>query len=180
MQQPSASNSLSIQNKEMLVVVFDLINFGQFSNQNESAIVFQTLNEFYSKSKTAVEFAGGRLIKFIGDAGLAVFEKEQADATILSMIKLKSEIDPWFSKITPKGALAVNCHLGPVTIGGMVGPNGYQLDVIGEAVNIAFTLGKRQFLISPQAFRSLNENSRRNFKKFTPPIVYRLASESER
>jgi len=176
--QQIASIDPSIQNKEMLVVVFDLINFGQFSNQNKSPKIFQTLNEFYAKSKAVVDTNGGTLIKFIGDAGLAVFEKERSDVAITAMIQLKAEIDLWFSKLTPKGGLAVNCHLGPVIMGEMVGPKGAQLDVIGEAVNIAFTMGKRQFLISPQAFRSLNEKSRKSFKKFTPPIVYRLAPEA--
>jgi class 3 adenylate cyclase len=164
-----------LTNKEMLVIVFDLINFAPFSNQNESTHIFHTLNEFYSRVKNAVEKSQGQLIKFIGDGGLAVFEIEQSDDAIKSMMDLKQDIDQWFGKYISKGGLAVNCHVGPVTIGKMIGPHGPQTEVIGEAVNIAFTMVKRQFLISPQAFRSLRSETRRSFRKFTPPIVYKFA-----
>ena len=177
--QQTASTDQSVQHKEMLIIVFDLINYVPFRKQNEGAEVFRVLNEFYSKSKINIQNSGGKLIKFIGDTGIAVYEKDQTDIGVNSMMKLKIEIDEWFSKHVPNGGLAVNCHVGEVTIGDMVGSSENQTDVIGEAVNIAFTLGKRQFLISPQAFRSLSSQSRTNFKKFTPPIVYKLTAEND-
>jgi hypothetical protein len=46
------------------------------------------------------------------------------------------------------------------------------LDVIGETVHIAATLGSRSFALSQQAFRQLTPEHRQLFHKFTPPVLY--------
>ncbi len=161
--------------KEIFVVVFDLINFIQYSSENESSKIFSTLNEFYLISKKIIEEHNGKLVKFIGDAGLCYFEREHSDKAVMAMLKLKENIDDWFGQKVKKGGLAVNGHFGPVTIGRMVSADGESIDLIGSTVNTTFTLGKRQFLISPQAFRTLSPETRQRFKKYTPPIVYKLA-----
>jgi hypothetical protein len=47
---------------------------------------------------------------------------------------------------------------------------------LGEAVNIASMLGRGEhrgrLVISPQVFRKLSPETRKSFRKFTPPIVY--------
>jgi class 3 adenylate cyclase len=174
--QNSASHS-SIQKKKVLIVVFDLINFGSFSRESDSADIFSALDHFYISSKAKIEKNGGKVVKFISDSGLAYFEADDADKGIRTMWELKKDTDIWFSKITAKGGLAVNCHVGEVTMGEITGPHGRQLEILGDAVNTTFTLGKRQFLLSPEAFRSLESETRKIFKKYTPPIVYRLSQE---
>lgn len=160
--------------QEVLVVVYDLANFAPFSRQAPSAEVFTALNEFYRISEGYIKNDGGSVIKFIGDSGLAIFPEERADAGVRSMLELKKKLDVWLKKAIPGSFLSVNCHFGEVTLGPMHGPHGKSLDAIGETVNICFTLGKRKFTISPQAFRKLAPDSRKHFKKFTPPIVYNL------
>lgn len=160
--------------KELLVVVYDLANFVTFSRENPSSQVFAALDEFYRISAEHIRNNRGHVVKFIGDAGLAIFAEEDADHGIRSMIQMKERLDHWLTKGIPGSYVAVNCHFGEVTIGPMHGPIGKYLDIIGDTVNICFTLGKRKFTISPQAFRKLNPESRQQFKKFTPPIVYNL------
>ena len=44
--------------------------------------------------------------------------------------------------------------------------------MIGSAVNVCFLLKGHGFVLTPQAFRALRPESRRRFKKHTPPVVY--------
>lgn len=160
---------------ELLVVVFDLTNFAPFSRSRESAEVFEKQKAFSLSSFKAVKESNGIVLKFIGDSCLAIFPIEEASNAIVSMSKFKTQIDLWLEKNIPGSHLAVNCHVGPVTIGPMPGFNGQnQIDIVGTTLVTCFRLGSKGFTISPQAFRTLTPEARKQFKKFTPPITYNL------
>ena len=160
---------------EALVCVFDLTGYVAFSRAHSNAEVFRTLQEFYRMTAPNVEAAGGILIKYIGDAGLAVFPREVASDAIVRIYEMKKQVDRWLKTAAPGSQLAANFHVGPVCIGPILGYGGQpQVDVVGETVNTCFTLGRKDFLLSPQAFRSLKPEARKIFKKYTPPITYKL------
>lgn len=58
----------------------------------------------------------------------------------------------------------------------MAGPigtrNDKRLDVFGETVNIAAMLKANGIAITPQVFRKLEPETRKLFKKHTPPVTY--------
>ena len=162
---------------ELLVVVFDLTNFTKFARTSSSSQVFLKMKEFNELTSRFVQKNGGLVIKFLGDAGLCIFPMNLSSKAICAMTEMKTQVDKWLDQNMPGSHLAVNCHVGTVTVGPTPGFNGeQQVDVMGEAVNICFTMSKRGFVISPQAFRSLTSDARKQFKKFTPPITYHLAS----
>lgn len=162
---------------ELLVVVFDLTNFTKFSRTASSSQVFLKMKEFNEMTSRFIQKNEGLIIKFLGDAGLCIFPFNLSSAAICAMTEMKTMIDEWLDQNIPGSRLAVNCHVGMVTAGPTPGFNGeQQIDIMGEAVNICFTMSKRGFVISPQAFRSLTSETRKQFKKFTPPITYHLAS----
>jgi len=47
-----------------------------------------------------------------------------------------------------------------------------RFDVFGHAVNIAALLTSDGLALTPQVFRRLTPQTRRHFKKHTPPISY--------
>lgn len=166
---------------ELLVSVFDLTHFTRYSRGAPSSKLFRQMSEFAGMCAEFVQSRGGVMIKFIGDAGLCIFPGPDSSAAVNTLVELKSKMDAWLKTEIPGSHLAVNCHFGPVTIGPMPGFAGQnQLDVIGETVNICFTLGKQGFIISPQAFRSLDASARKQFRKFTPPITYHLGNPAGR
>ena len=161
----------------LLVVVFDMTHFSKYSRKYPSMNIFNKMVKFNETSSKFVKEHGGLILKFIGDAGLAIFPEDNASESIVAMAKFKAEMDRWLEKNLPGSHLAVNCHIGPVTVGPAAGFNGQsQIDIFGETVNICFTMSQRGFVISPQAFRSLSAEARKQFKKFTPPIIYHLTS----
>lgn len=63
-------------------------------------------------------------------------------------------------------------HFGPVMAGPIGTRTDKRLDVFGETVNIAATLKAGGIAITPQVFRKLAPETRKLFKKHTPPITY--------
>jgi len=127
-----------------------------------------------------VESAGGRVIKFIGDAGLVVFPEEKVDAGVLALRELQQRGDQWFADRDSPCRHVVKAHLGPAACG-MVGTRTEKrFDVFGATVNTAALLKSRGFAMTPQVFRKLSPDTRKLFKKHTPPVTYIPAEESHR
>ncbi|WP_413288938.1 adenylate/guanylate cyclase domain-containing protein [Bdellovibrio sp. HCB337] len=160
------------EQQEYFVALFDLTNFGSFYKSSSPQSVLAVLQEFSELSVKAVEKFGGRVIKFSNDSGIAAFPSDKVDQGVKAMIHLKTEIDQWAQKKIPASRLAMNGHVGPAAIGAL-GNN--SLEIVGEAVSMVYSMGKKQFVISPQTFRKLTPETRKEFHKYTPPIVYRLS-----
>jgi len=156
------------------VAFFDLSRIAEWSSCNEDAHVASFFQEFYALAARHVEPAGGRIVKFMGDAGLAVFAEESAEAAIFALAELAKEARVCGREYGLDTYLNVNVHVGPV-LAGSFGPEGAErYDVIGKTVNIAARLGRRGLTLSPQAFRCLSPQGRQRFEKITPPATYRL------
>lgn len=157
-----------------LVAMCDCSRFVQSAKGRSSAELFADLNDFYLLVDDAIQAAGGLVVKFMGDAALVVFPEELADRGIMALLDLKATVDRWIQHRAIGNALYVNAHFGEVTLGKM--GRAASLDVIGETVHIAATLGSRGFGISQQAFRQLTLEHRQVFQKFTPPVLYQPKS----
>jgi class 3 adenylate cyclase len=165
----------SPQDVEVLIACFDWARFYAFSHRRDSHDVFETLDAFYKLSESVIHPAGGRIVKYLGDAGLAHFPAALADVGVMTMLELKRDADGWMRDQGIDSFLHVNCHFGAVTLGEIGGAETRRLDLIGDNVNLCFALEHKGFAITPQAFRRLSAVSRKHFKKYTPPILYRLA-----
>jgi adenylate cyclase len=154
----------------VLVAMCDFSRFMQSTKGRSSAELFSDLNDFYLLTDDAVQAVDGLVVKFMGDAALIVFPEELADQGIMALLDLKASVDRWLQDRPIGHSLYVNAHFGEATLGRM-GRAGH-LDVIGETVHIAATLGSRSFGLSQQAFRQLTPEHRQLFHKFTPPVMY--------
>ena len=168
---PALSRALSSPIQANALVAFcDCARFMQSSKGRSSAELFADLNDFYLLTDDAIQAAGGLVVKFMGDAALVVFPEELADQGIMALLELKARVDRWIQDRAIGNSLHVNVHFGEVTLGTMGRAD--RLDVIGETVAIAATLGSRGFGLSQQAFRRLTPEHRQLFHRFTPPVLY--------
>jgi class 3 adenylate cyclase len=168
---PTFSRALESPVQANVLVAFcDCSRYKQASKGLPSAELFAHLNDFYLLIDDAIEAAGGLVIGFRGDAALVIFPEELADQGIMALRDLKANVDRWIQDRPLGQDLQVDVHFGEVTLGRM-GRAG-TLDVMGETVAIAATLGSRGFGLSQQAFRQLAPEHRRMFHKFTPPVIY--------
>lgn len=163
---------------ELLVSFFDLTNFIKISNSRKDLELFDLLSEFYELAGKIIEASAGRVVKFIGDAGLAVFSEESADSGVRALLRLQKETESFFAKRGVQTRLIVKAHFGRVACGWLGACGGKRLDVLGETVNTAATLASKGFAISPQAFRKLSPETRKLFMKYTPPITYVVSNKN--
>lgn len=156
------------------ITFFDLSRFAEWSSADEDERVAGFLQQFYVLAHERLEPAGCRIVKFIGDAGLAVFPTDRAEEAIFALCALADEVRSVAREVGLDSHLNTNVHVGPV-VSGSFGPEGNErFDVIGNAVNVAARLGRRGVVLSTQAFRTLSKAGRQRFEKVTRPVTYVL------
>jgi len=156
----------------LLVAFFDLTLFARYAKTKPSAEIFNLFEEYFELVGGIVESSGGRVVKFIGDAGLIVFGEESANAGVVALLDLKVRGDVWLAERKVPCRNVVKVHVGPVTYGYLGTPTDKRFDIYGVTVNTAAMLQSNGFAMSPQVFRKLEPAVRRRFKKHTPPITY--------
>ncbi len=164
------------QTETLGIVFFDLSRITEWASSKEDVLVARFIQEFYELAAKHIEPAGGRIVKFMGDAGLVVFPTERVEDGIFALCAFAQEARKRASEFGLDTYLNVNVHVGPVLAGQFGPPSIERFDVIGKAVNIAARLGRRGITLSPQAFRCLSQEGRKRFDKMTPPVTYRFRS----
>lgn len=157
---------------ELLVAFSDLDLFSKYSRTLTDAEVFALMNDYFEFAGEVIESGGGKAVKFMGDAILAVFPGEGADAGVRALLRLKSDGDAWFAGRGAPCTHRIKAHLGRAVIGPVGTPGDKRPDVYGQAVNTAATLRSDGLAISVQAFRALSPATRKLFRKHTPPAAY--------
>jgi class 3 adenylate cyclase len=161
----------------LLISFIDIMNFAAISHKlSDSVAVFNLLNEFAKTILGLVEKTSGHVVKFIGDACLLVFPEESVDEGVLAVMEIRKQCEELFTRRSIPTALRINIHFGEVAIGLLGDEKHARIDIMGDSVNVAATLGRGEhrgkILISPQTFRKLSPGTRKLFHKYTPPILY--------
>lgn len=120
---------------------------------------------------------GGTLVKYINDSALGIFEGEDVDGAVRTLLELKRRVESGLSVPNRQVKIKIGAHYGPVVM--PVLPPFAMPDLFGETVNITVGLGqggtrshRDRFILSATAFRKLGSDTRKVFHKFTEPIVY--------
>ena len=130
------------------------------------------MDRYYGRVASAVEAAGGRLVKFVGDGALCVFEPAVVDAAVDMLLRLKDDVDRFFSEQGWECRAHVKAHFGSVVAGEFGVGATRRFDVLGRNVNTAAILTGSGLTLSTEAFRKLGPELRRRFKKHTAPVTY--------
>jgi class 3 adenylate cyclase len=161
----------SARTEQALLIVFaDLTRFTVNARATSAGALAELLDGYYRHAESLVTAIGGRLVKFMGDAFLAVWTEERAGAGVAALPALKRDIDAWMAARGWDSRVVVKAHFGRA----VVGPFGLgeRFDVIGSEVNLAATLPARTVSLSAEAFRCLENGERKAYKKHTAPVVY--------
>jgi adenylate cyclase len=137
------------QEMEIAVLFSDIRSFTKFSEKKLPYDVVFVLNRYFAEMGEAIESAGGRLDKFIGDGVMALFgidgNIEQACRQALlaaramtrNLEKLNRSLA---SEIGEPLRLGIGIHTGTVIVGEMGHGNATHLTAIGDTVNTASRL----------------------------------------
>jgi class 3 adenylate cyclase len=160
------------QPRDLLIAFIDLSHFARWSRGVEDAEVFARLAAWYAMVDGVVVASGGRSVKCIGDAMLAVHPHEAASAALRAYAGLLSEGDAWLARHMPACRHQIKVHAGSAVCGLLGPPGDERLDVIGQTVNACALLPTQGLALSVAAFRALDAPTRKLFKKHTPPVTY--------
>jgi class 3 adenylate cyclase len=167
----TSSFALSSRVEQAVLILFaDLTRFMVNSRSTPDAALAELLDGYYRYAEGLVEAADGRVVKFMGDAFLAVWPEARAGHGVEALSGLKRDIDAWWAAKGWDSRVVLKAHFGRA----IIGPFGAdaRLDVIGNEVNVAATLPARTVSLSTEAFRRLENGRRGGFKKHTAPVVY--------
>jgi adenylate cyclase len=129
----------------------DLRGFTGFSETLPGAELIQLLNDYFGRMCQGLDAEGGEVLKFIGDALLAIFpvrdeDPEKACARALTaassvQASLAALNDERIAAGNPRIDYGIALHLGDVIYGNIGGENRLDFTVIGPAVNLAARIG---------------------------------------
>ncbi len=174
------TNLLARTETHLLVVFVDLTRFGIQSQRVDNVAIADTLDGYYEQVGAAVRAGGGRVVKFIGDGILIVFDEDKVDRGVETLLDLKDAIDGWMAERRWECRLVAKAHFGPVVAGPFGEADGKRYDVAGKTVNTAALLDATGVTLSVAAFRRLGPALRRRFKKHTASVTYIRAEDPRR
>jgi adenylate cyclase len=156
----------------LLIAFADLTRFMAQSQRSDDLDLAETLDACYERIAATVRAAGGRVVKFMGDAALIVFPEAAVDRGVETLLALKDSVDELLVQRGWDCRLTVMAHVGTAIAGGFGEAGDKRYDVVGKAVNVTATLESTGVTLSAEAFRKLGPELRAHFKKHTPPITY--------
>ncbi len=164
----------------LLVAFTDFTRFAAQAERLDDAEVARVMDAYYELAGRTVAAAGGRVVKFIGDATLAAFPAGVVDGGVLALLELKDAADRLMAERGWESRLNVKAHFGPVVAGqfGVVSDKRY--DILGKTVNVTARLDASGVALSVEAFRQLGPAVRQRFKKHTPPVTYIRVEDAHR
>lgn len=162
----------------LVVLVADLSGYHRAYRTHTDEEVVRFLDRFYALCEHVVTGAGGRVVKFLGDAVLAVFEPDDAVAAVDATVALETLAARLADEEGFDLALGANLHVGPVVAAELGAGASRRPDVIGRAVNQTFLLGGgRGLRLSEPMYRKLPSGDRTPWQRHKPPAVYLLQDD---
>jgi len=127
-----------------IIWVCDLRGFTALSEQLNAAELVHVLDQYFECMAKPIEAAGGEILKFIGDAVLAIFplsnqHEEACEAVLHAATQALDNLQQWnqnntqISQVELKAGIAL--HIGEVLYGNVGGSSRLDFTVIGSAVN---------------------------------------------
>ena len=162
----------SLTEQRLVMVMVDLAGFSKAIAPLSSMQLAELVDAFYRLMADAIESHGGRVIKFIGDGCLAVFDESDAVAAVSCVGDVVEPIRALGRAHGVALDLGANVHLSVVVEGDL---GGRSTDIIGAGVIHVFRMGAGPGIrISEPVYRKLPNDQRGRWAKHQPPATYTL------
>ena len=144
---PDDETVVCLQLKSVCILVCDIRSYTALSEQLGAERIGELLRLWYKAMSDVVTEHGGEVDKFIGDAVLAVWSRENGQPQVLQalsaadkMQRLTEELGRRFTEIKEPLCLWTALNAGEAVVGNIGVASNRDYTIIGDAVNVAFRL----------------------------------------
>ena len=127
-----------LEERRIVIAVADIAGFMKAARGKSNLDTFRMLDEFYYLVDQVVAKAGGRVVKFMGDAALMVFPEDSAPQAVAALGELKERAQTLWTGFDATCVVKTKAHVGLAACG-PIGPE-KRFDVIGQSVNELFLM----------------------------------------
>jgi adenylate cyclase len=152
----------------MLIVFLDLDGYKVACEERADVDVADMIDDYYDRVSTAAHTAGGRVVKFIGDAALIVFPERAVDAGVGMLLDLIPRVGRFMGERGWKCRLRAKAHFGEVIAGEFGSTGAARFDVMGREVNETALMRSDGIAVSPAALAKLSANTRNRIGLYAP------------
>lgn len=144
--------------QQLLIVFGDITGFQDHTRDLDDVALADLLDAYYRFTEELMLRASGQIVKFMGDAFLAIWISDQIPAGLAALPIIKREVDSWFTNHAWDSRLIIKAHVGSAVLGAYGNEN--RLDAIGHAVSATANLPAASITLSADAFDRLDEPSK--------------------
>ena len=136
---------------EVVVATADIAGFAKACRNRPEQDAFKMLDEFYELVGHVVHRAGGKLVKFMGDAALMIFPADKAPEAIVALRDLQTRAQGIWADFHTTCHVRIAAHVGSVICGPLGAAGDKRFDVIGSIVNELFLMRhQKEFNLSEE------------------------------
>jgi len=162
-----------VKETKLCLVTADLAGFARACTSLDALSIAQFLDRWYRQCAPIITSRGGRVVKFMGDAVLAVFPEPAVLAAVDAATALRSALAELRAETQWRVDLGANVHLAIVAEGEFGPDEDLRYDVFGSGVNHLFLMGGGPGIrISEPVYRQLPNELREAWNKQRPPATY--------
>lgn len=166
---PAAAHD--VRERQLAMVVIDLARFTHAVAGLDLREMASVVDAFYRAADEAVSQHGGRVIKFVGDGCLAVFEPDDVLHALAAVEALRARVHALGAERNLKMGMGANVHISRVAEGSF-GLRGTP-EIVGMGVIHVFRMGAGAGTrISEPVYRKLPSDRRSAWRKHQPPATY--------
>ncbi len=164
-----------MQETKLVLLSADLAGFARACASLDAITIATFLDAWYRRAAPLITSRGGRVVKFMGDAVLAVFPEEAVLAAVDAATALREQLVTYRGEAGWRVDLGANVHLAIVAEGEFGPDDDRRYDVFGSGVNHLFLMGGGPGIrISEPVYRQLPNDVRGAWNKQRPPATYTL------
>lgn len=128
-----------VESLEAALMLCDLRGFTALSNRLSDAAILELLNAYFDRVVPAIGRAGGEVVKFMGDAVLGFFRRDDAGEACAACLRSAVDILESLDRFVIHGAelrTGIALHFGKVGYGNIGSGQRLDFTVIGPDVNL--------------------------------------------
>ena len=164
---------MEISESKLVLLSVDLAGYTRATTALDAVSVARFVDAWYRQCAGVIRKRGGRVVKFMGDACLAVFPHDAALAAVDAAAELADAVPALAASHGVPVRLGGNVHLAIVAEGEFGPDDDRRYDVLGSGVNHLFLMGGGAGLrISEPVYRQLPNERRGAWQRHKPPATY--------